>query len=178
MSGHNKWSKIKHKKASEDARKSKVFSMLVKTITIESKRAKGDVNDPGLRTAIEKAKASNMPANNIERAIEKGKSKDSGSLEEVMYEAYGPGGVALIIDGITDNPNRTTPEIKHLLSDFNLSLGEKGSALWAFTKNNNSWGPKVTIPLSDDDKEKLKEIIEVLEDHEDVKNIYTNAETL
>ncbi len=175
MSGHNKWSKIKHKKASEDAKKSKIFSMHTKTIAMESKRVSGDINSPSLRTAIDRAKATNMPADNIARAIEKGKSNNSENLEEVIYEAYGPGGVAIIIDGITDNKNRTTPEIKHLLSKQGISLGAQNSALWAFTKNETGYTPNTTIFLSESDTENLLSIIEILEEQEDVKSIYTNA---
>jgi YebC/PmpR family DNA-binding regulatory protein len=176
MSGHNKWSKIKHKKANEDAKKSKVFSMYVKAITIESKRAGGDVNDPGLKAVIDRAKAVNMPADNIKRAIDKGTSGSDENLEEVTYEAYGPGGVAIIIEGITDNKNRTTPEIKHLLSKLGVSLGAQNSALWAFIKKDEEFIPTTLIPLEDTDKEKVAEIIDTLEEHEDVKNVFTNAD--
>ncbi|HEY4483667.1 MAG TPA: YebC/PmpR family DNA-binding transcriptional regulator [Candidatus Paceibacterota bacterium] len=175
MSGHNKWSKIKHKKASEDAKKSKTFSMHAKAIAMESKRVSGDINSPSLRAVIDRAKAVNMPADNIARAIEKGKSNNGDNLEEVIYEAYGPGGVAIIIEGITDNKNRTTPEIKHLLSKQGISLGAQNSALWAFTKNENGYRANVIIPLSDIDTENLLNIIDILEEHEDVKSIYTNA---
>src|SRR3989344_2307535 len=97
MSGHSKWSQIKHKKAITDARKSKVFSKLVRFLTVESRKAKGDRNAPGLRLAIEKAKAANMPSDNIDRAVEKGRGDTETAMEEVLYESYGPGGVALLI---------------------------------------------------------------------------------
>src|SRR5690348_1557363 len=108
MSGHNKWSKIKNKKAVTDAKKSKVFSMFAKMIAVESRKAKGDKNSPSLRAVMERARAVNMPNDNIDRAVAKGAGGDGGNLEEVLYEAYGPGGAALIIEGITDNKNRTT----------------------------------------------------------------------
>src|SRR3989344_2427014 len=115
MSGHNKWSKIKHKKAASDAVKSRVFSKFARLISVESKKVKGDINAPGLRLAIERAKKENMPGDNIERAVAKGKSDTGTSLEKVIFETYGPGGVALLIEGLTDNNNRTSQEIKHLL---------------------------------------------------------------
>ncbi len=176
MSGHNKWSKIKNKKAVEDARKSKIFSIHVKTITMESKRAAGDINHPSLRAAIDRAKAVNMPSDNINRAIEKGQSGGGTDLEEVLYEAYAPGGIALMIEGITDNKNRTTPLIKHLLLEHGGSLGSTGSAQWAFTKSDDSWTPNITIALSDNDKEKVATLIDAILDQEDIKNVSSNAE--
>lgn len=175
MSGHNKWSKIKHKKAASDAEKSKIFGKLARLIAVESKKANGDVNSPGLRAVMDKAKESNMPKDNIERAVKKGMSTDAASLEQVVYEAYGPGGSALVIDGLTDNKNRTAAEMKHLLSKNNLSLAEPGSALWAFTKDEGGYTPTTTIPLSDEDGEKLSKLISELEEQEDVQEVYTNA---
>ncbi|MEI6494580.1 MAG: YebC/PmpR family DNA-binding transcriptional regulator [bacterium] len=177
MSGHNKWSQIKEKKGKEDAKKSKLFSMYARQITIESKQAKGDRSLPGLRAAIDRSKAVNMPNDVIDRAVAKGAGAGAESFEEVMYECFGPGGVAIIIEGITDNKNRTTPEIKHLLSQFGGSLGTQGSAAWAFAKNNEgAYVPNAVIPLSDEDLEKLSSLVEKLEDHDDIKNVYTNAE--
>jgi YebC/PmpR family DNA-binding regulatory protein len=176
MSGHNKWSKIKHKKASEDARKSKIFSMHAKTIAMESKRAGGDTSSPGLRAAIDRAKAVNMPSDNISRAVEKGRAGGGNDLEEVTYEAYAPGGVALLIEGITDNKNRTTPEIRHLLSQNGGSLGTAGSAFWAFNKTAEGFTPTAFIPLADADKEKVADLIDTLLDHDDIKNVTSNAE--
>jgi len=176
MSGHNKWSKIKHKKAATDAKKSKVFSMHAKTIAVESRRARGDKSDPGLARAMERARAVNMPNDNIERAVARGVGADSAALEEVIYEAYGPGGAALVIEGITDNKNRTTPEIKHLLSTYGGNLGAQGSALWAFTKTADSWRANAAIPISPTDQEKLITLIEALDEHDDVKAVVTNAE--
>ena len=120
MSGHNKWSKIKHKKAATDAQKSKIFSKHAQIISIESRSANGDINSPSLKAAIERAKKDSMPATNIDRAVKKGIGGEAGLLEKVTYEAYGPGGTALIIEGVTDNRNRTAAEIKHLLSKQGL----------------------------------------------------------
>jgi YebC/PmpR family DNA-binding regulatory protein len=176
MSGHNKFSKIKHKKGAEDAKKSKLFSVLVKQITIESRLAKGDKNSAGLRIAIEKARASNMPSDNIDRAVAKGAGVGAGSMEEIVCEAYGPGGVGIIIEGITDSKNRTINEIKFLLSENGASLGSQGSVVWAFQKSNEGWVPTTKLPLSPEDKEKLEELIAELEENPDIENVYTNAE--
>ena len=176
MSGHNKWSKIKHKKAASDAQKSKIFGKLARLIAVESKIAGGDTNSPGLRTAIEKAKKENMPSDNIERAIKKGAGNDMTQMEEVLYEAYGPGGCALVIKGLTDNKNRTSAEIKHILTKNGLSLAAQGSALWAFEKTDGEWEPKTMAPISDEDKQKLEKILDEFEDNDDVQDVYTNAE--
>ncbi len=175
MSGHNKWTQIKNKKAATDAKKSKTFSMLAKILTVESRQAKGDRNLPNLRTAIERAKAANMPNDNIDRAIAKGTGAGQGELEEVIYEAYGPGGVAMVIEGITDNKNRTTPEIKHLLSEHGITLGGQGSATWAFNKTAEGWQAKTEIELNETDENKLTDLLDALDDHDDIKNIFTTA---
>lgn len=177
MSGHNKWSKIKHKKGAEDAKKSKVFSVLARQIATESRLAKGDKNSPSLRVAIEKAKAANMPSDNIERAINKGAGIGTGAIEEVVCEAYGPGGVGIIIEATTDSKNRTIQEIKHLLSKEGSSLAGQGSVTWAFQKSQEEgWIPTTKIPLGEDDKNKLNEIVSALEEHNDVEEVYTNIE--
>ncbi len=175
MSGHNKWTQIKRKKETTDAKKSQQFAILAKTITLEAKRSGGDKNSPGLRTAIERARAANLPNNNIERAIQNAIGGDTASLEEVRYEAYGPGGVALIIDGITDNKNRTSQEIKHLLSKYNASLAAPGSVLWSFEKTPAGWRPSTTTTVSDEQtKQSLKQLLDDLEHHEDIKQTVTN----
>lgn len=176
MSGHNKWSQIKEKKGKEDAKKSKLFSMYSRQITIESKKAGGDHQLPNLRAAIDRAKAVNMPNDVIDRAVAKGAGAGAESFVEVIYEAYGPGGVALIIEGITDNKNRTTPEIRHLLADNGGNLGTQGSTLWAFTKGlGGAYTPNTKISLSPEDSNKLKNLLEKLESHEDIKTVCTNA---
>ena len=116
MAGHNKWSKIKHKKGAEDAKKSKIFSKLSKLITMESKKANGDTSSPGLATVIETAKKENVPKDTIERAVKKGTDVNTAAMNPVTYEAYGPGGCAIVIEGLTDNNNRTAAEIRHILS--------------------------------------------------------------
>jgi YebC/PmpR family DNA-binding regulatory protein len=176
MAGHNKWSKIKNKKAVSDAKKSKIFSKVIRLINVEAKKSGGDTDSPGLKTAIEKAKAYNIPKDNIEKAVQKGKGDSSIKTELIDYEAYGPGGVAVIIEALTDNRNKTAAEIKHVLSKHSFSLSGKGSALWAFERVDGDWIPKTTIRLSKEDKDVLEKATEELEDNDDVQEFYTNAE--
>lgn len=176
MSGHNKWSQIKRQKGATDAARSRVFSRYAKLIALESKKANGILTAPGLAAAVARAKAENMPKDNIERAIAKGTSKDSGDLEQVLYEAYGPGGVAIIIDALTDNKNRTTPEIKHLFSKMGFEIAAPGAASWAFTKVGAAYVPNEPLTeIEGADEEKLMTILDALDEHEDVQQVFTNA---
>lgn len=176
MSGHSKWSQIKRQKGVTDAARSRVFSRFARLIAMESKKANGIVGAPGLASAIARAKAVNMPKDNIERAITKGASKDSGNLEQVVYEAYGPAGVAIIVDALTDNKNRTTPEIKHLFSKMGFEVAAPGAASWAFTKVGNAYVPNEPLSeVSGADEEKLTAILDALDEHEDVQQVFTNA---
>lgn len=177
MAGHNKWSKIKHKKAVTDAQKGKIFSKHSTLITMEVKRANGDPEAANVVAAIERAKKDSMPKDNIERAIAKGTGAGANDLEEVLYEGYGPGGVALMIQAVTDNNNRTAPEIRHLFSKAGLELGTPGSAAWAFTKTADGYVPNVPMELDDATGEKLADFIETLEAHDDVTNVYSVADT-
>ncbi|MEE8311082.1 MAG: YebC/PmpR family DNA-binding transcriptional regulator [Candidatus Binatia bacterium] len=136
MSGHSKWSSIKHKKAAVDAKRGKLFTKLIKELTIAAKMGGGDpAANPRLRTAVASAKGASMPADNIERAIKKG----SGELEgvdyiEVSYEGYGPGGMAVMLECLTDNKNRTVADLRHLFSKNGGNLGENGCVAWIFSK--------------------------------------------
>lgn len=134
MSGHSKWSTIKRKKGAADVKRGKIFSKLIKEITISARIGGRNVEgNPRLRTAILAAKAENMPKDNIERAIKKGLGElGSSKLEEITYEGYGPGGAAVLVDTFTDNKNRTTGEIRHIFSKNNGSLGEAGCVSWMF----------------------------------------------
>lgn len=176
MGGHNKWSQIKRQKGANDAAKSNVWGKLAKRIAVESKKAGGDVNSPTLRTMIETAKKENMPKENIERAVAKGISADAAAMESITYETYGPGGCAIVIEALTDSRNRTAQEIKHLLGENGLALAAQGSALWAFEKTAEGYVPKTTVPLSDTDHEKLIKTLEQIDAHDDVEEVYTNAE--
>jgi YebC/PmpR family DNA-binding regulatory protein len=178
MSGHNKWSKIKHKKAATDAKKGKVFSKHSATITIEVKKAGGDINAATVQAAVERAKKDSMPKDNIERALQKGIGSGADILQEVVFEGYGPGGVAMVITAVTDNNNRTAPEIRHIFSKAGLELGTPGSALWAFTKQNESYVPNNPIELDDTTGEKLADFIDQLEDQDDVTDVFTAADNI
>ncbi len=178
MSGHNKWSKIKHKKAATDAVRSKIFSKHSSLITMEAKKANGDINSAGLLAAVERAKKDSMPKENIDRAIAKGSGTDSASLQEVLFEAFGPGGVAILITAVTDNNNRTNQEIKHIFTKAGFQLGAPGSAIWAFIKNDPGYHPTTPLQISDEDGEKLANLIEQLEDQDDVQDIFTTADDI
>ena len=194
MSGHNKWSQIKEKKGKTDAKKSQVFSKYAKLIVNEARMAKGNKDAPALRAAIERARKENMPNDNIERAIKKA-TEGGGALEAIMYEGYGPGGVALLIEVLTDSRNRSAGEVKHLLAENGGNLASPGAAVWAFEKRttpasedegtpfrkggttaHESWVATTTVPLEDADLEKLDKLVEALEANEDVQEVITNAE--
>lgn len=175
MAGHNKWSQIKHKKAATDAKRSQVFSKFSKLISIESKRAGGRVDDPGLRAVIERARAVDMPKENIERAVLKGTSGTGSDLERVTYETYGPGGCAILIEAVTDSRNRTAQEFRHLLSELGYALAEPGSASWAFKKSGSVWEASTTVPLTIDDERALETMLTALDEHDDVEEVFTNA---
>jgi YebC/PmpR family DNA-binding regulatory protein len=136
MSGHSKWHTIKHKKGAADAKRGKIFTRIIKELTVAARSGGGDPEmNPRLRTIVAEAKASNMPADNIKRAIQRGTGELPGvSYEEVTYEGYGPGGAALMIESLTDNKNRTVGEIRHLLSKHGGNLGESNSVAWMFEK--------------------------------------------
>lgn len=136
MSGHNKWSTIKHKKGAADAKRGKLFSRLIKEITIAAKMGGGDIEgNPRLRTAVAAAKAANMPKDNMERAIKKGTGELEGtSYEEMNYEGYAPGGAAVLVEVLTDNKNRAASEVRHAFTKYGGSLGEPGSVAWMFSK--------------------------------------------
>ena len=177
MSGHNKWSQIKHKKGAADKARSNVWGKLAKRIIVESRLANGDPNSPTLRTMIEKAKKENMPKENIERAIAKGISNEAGSMESILYESYGPGGSAILIATVTDSRNRTAQEIKHLLTKNGLALASQGSAMWAFQKDiEGGFTPTTTVPLNEADSAALMKILEEIDANDDVEDVYTNAE--
>jgi YebC/PmpR family DNA-binding regulatory protein len=176
MSGHNKFSKIKHQKAKNDGQKSKIFGKLVRFITVEAKKAGGNLKSPGLALAIEKAKKENMPNDTIDRAIKKATTDNSAAMESVTYEAYGPGGTAILIHALTDNRNKAAQEIKAILVKNGTELAAIGSASWAFTKGPEGMVANMTMPLEDADIEKLQALVEALEENDEVQDVYTNAE--
>ena len=136
MSGHSKWSSIKHKKGLKDAKRGKLFTKMIKEITVAARMGGGDINaNPRLRTAVVTARQNSMPTDNIERAIKKGLGGDDGaSFEEVVYEGYGPGGTAIYVETLTDNKNRTVGEVRHVLSKHGGNLGANGCVAYLFEK--------------------------------------------
>jgi len=175
MAGHNKWAQIKRQKGANDAARSQAFGKLARRITVEAKKAHGDMNSATLRSIIEKAKAANMTKDAIERAVAKS-SSDTASLENVTYEAYGPGGAAVIIQCLTDNTNRTLQELKGIFAKHEITLAAQGSALWAFDKTSGGYTPKTTVPLSGSDDTALMKVMELIDALDDVEEVYTNAE--
>jgi YebC/PmpR family DNA-binding regulatory protein len=238
MAGHSKWSQIKRKKAAEDSKRGKLFGKLIREITVAARDGGGDPDgNPWLRTAIENAKAANMPKDNIEKAILRGTGELPGvSFEEVTYEAYGPGGVAILVQAVTDNTNRTVSGIRRLLEKYGGHLGTSGSVAWNFDRRGEllvdaarydeeialeaaleagaddlesegdayvvttdpttfhvvqealrgrgiellearlAMNPKTTVQVAGRDAEKLVALLESLEDHEDVQNVYSNLD--
>ena len=152
MSGHSKWASIKHKKGALDAKRGKIFTRIIKELTVAARAGGGDPDmNPRLRTIIADAKAANMPAENIKRAIRRGTGEEPGvSYEEAQYEAYGPGGAAVIIDVLTDNKNRTVGELRHLIEKHGGNLAETNAVAWMFTKRGY-----IVIPKSKVDEETL-----------------------
>lgn len=240
MSGHSKWAQVKHKKAHVDAKRGKVFTKIVKEIVIAARLGGGDpVGNPRLRTAIEKAKEVNMPGDNIKRAVMKGTGELPGvSYEEVLYEGYGHGGAAILLEVLTDNRNRTVPEIRHIMTKYGGNLGEAGCVSWMFSKKGYilvektgidedtlmsvaldagaedmrndpkednyeiittpedinkvktsieasgisvslaeiTMLPKSYVSVDEKAAEQMMRLIEALEDHDDVQNVYTNVD--
>ena len=155
MSGHSKWSKVKHVKAVQDAKKGKAFTKVIKEITVAARVGGGDPDgNPRLRAAVLAAKQVNMPADNIKRAIQKGTGELPGVVyEEITYEGYGPGGIAILVEAMTDNKNRTVSEMRFLFSRNNGNMAEAGSVSWMFTKKGS-----IVIDKSGVDEEKLMEV--------------------
>ncbi len=235
MSGHSKWSTIKHKKGAADAKRGKLFSKLIKEITVAARFGGGDTDtNARLRTVLDKARAANMPNDNITRAIKRGTGELEGvEYEEITFEGYGPGGVAVLVETLTDNRNRTVAELRHIFSKIGGNLGEAGCVAWMFTKRgmltfdqtvgeealmnvvldagaedivndegiltvltdpgsfdavkracdqkgitpieaNVSMVPQNTIKLDGNAAEKMLKLMDQLEDHDDVQNVYAN----
>jgi YebC/PmpR family DNA-binding regulatory protein len=177
MSGHNKWSSIKHKKGAADAKRGKVFTKVIREITVAARMGGGDLNgNPRLRAAVALAKAENMPKDNIDRAIKKGTGELEGvSYEEANYEGYGPGGVAVLVDCLTDNKNRTVADVKHLFERYGGSLGEPGCVAYMFEKKG-----LIVIEKDKVDEEELLDLVleagaEDVKEEETEFNVITDA---
>ncbi len=156
MSGHSKWSSIKHKKAAKDARRGKLFTKLIKEITVAARVGVGDIDsNPRLRTAVLNAKGASMPAENIDRAIKKGTGElESVTYEEVSYEGYGPGGAAMMVYVVTDNKNRTVSEIRRLFTKHGGNMGESGCVAWMFDKK-----ALITVDKTQIKEERLMDVV-------------------
>src|SRR3989344_2836985 len=173
MSGHSKWSQIKHRKGIADQKKGQLFSKLSKLISIAARKGLDPDTNLDLKNAIEKARSFNMPIENIERAIKSAVEKNSSQLEELRIEAMGQGGIAFIIEAITDNRNRTIGEIKNIFKDYGVKMVQLGTLLWMFERNGLEFIPKIPIKISDGKiKEKIYKFLEELDEQEDVKGIY------
>ena len=179
MSGHSKWSTIKRKKEALDQKRGKIFTKLIKEITVAAKVAGGDIDtNPRLRLAVDNAKSSNMPADNITRAIKKATGELEGvTFLELMYEGYGPSGVAFIVECLTDNKNRTVADIRHLFTKYGNGLGETGSVAWMFDKKG-----VITLPNQGKEEDEIFELIleagaDDLETEEDFFEVTTSVDS-
>lgn len=176
MGGHNKWSQIKRQKGANDAAKSRVWAKLSRRLTVESKKANGDANAANVRSVVEMARKENMPKDAIERAISKGTAADAASMEAITYEAYGPGGAAIVIKCLTDNKNRTLQELKGIFARHAINLAAPGSAMWAFQKTDEGYSATAPVPLSESDNETLTKVMELIGALDGVEGVYTNAD--
>ena len=152
MAGHSKWANIRHRKSAQDSKRGKIFTKIIKEITVAAKIGGGDINaNPRLRKTVSNARSNNMPQENINRAIQKGTGElDGVNYVEITYEGYGPGGVAILIDAITDNRNRTVADVRSILNKYNGNMGENGSVSWMFERRgeiilNRSAGDEETV---------------------------------
>ncbi|HEV7920510.1 MAG TPA: YebC/PmpR family DNA-binding transcriptional regulator [Thermoanaerobaculia bacterium] len=179
MSGHSKWSTIKHKKGAADAKRGKIFTRILKEMTVAARMGGGDpIGNPRLRAAVAEAKANNMPKDNIERAIKRGTGELEGlTYEEITYEGYGPGGVALMVETMTDNSNRTTPEIRHMFEKGGGSMGVPGSVRFQFERKGY-----FAIEKSAAGEDKLMEVVleagadDLVTDDAEIFEVYTSPE--
>jgi YebC/PmpR family DNA-binding regulatory protein len=188
MSGHSKWSSIKHKKAAADAKRGKLFTKLIKEISVAARLGGGDLaTNPRLRTAVQNAKGANMPQDNIQRAIQKGTGELPGvSYEEARFEGYGPGGVAILVDILTDNKNRSVADIRHIFSRNGGNLGEPGCVAWMFDKKgliviegrgaDEEAVMEAAIEAGADDMKKEDDTFEITSDPEDFETVKTALE--
>jgi YebC/PmpR family DNA-binding regulatory protein len=178
MSGHNKWSQIKHKKGAVDKKKALTFGKILAAISVAAKTSGADPDkNPRLRSLIEKAKENNVPNDNIERALKR--AKESRDLQEFLFEAYGPDGIAMLVEAITDNPNRLIQELRIIASEAGAKPADPGSVLWAFEKPNyeTGWVAKFPQPASPETAAALAAIASAFEAHDDVQRVIMNTNT-
>lgn len=180
MAGHSKWNNIKNRKGAQDKKKSRGFFLASKMIR-EAVKKSADGNpdtNPALRLALEKARMVNMPKENVQRAIDRalGKGEAGQSIQEIAYEGYGPGGVAIYAVAATDNVQRTAANIRFIFSRNGGSLGGPGSTAFLFTRSEDGFEPTMTLPVSQEDGEALHELLSALEEDDDIEEVYSNAE--
>lgn len=166
MSGHSKWSSIKHKKGITDQKRGQLFSKLSKNITLAARHGADPKSNITLSNAIEQARVMNMPKDNIDRAIKKVADKSAAQLQEIVVEAIGPGGAALRIKGVTDNSNRTISEVKRILADHQSKMVQPGSISWMFN---------APVTLEPEDQQKLEALYEALDDQDDIDDVVSNT---
>ncbi len=181
MAGHSKWNNIKQRKGANDAKKGKVFSQISKQIKMATKEGgSGDPNaNPSLRLALEKARSANMPKDNIQRAIDRGlgKSSTGATIQQIDYEGFGPGGVPIIVSAMTDNPNRTSSNMKFIFSRGGGSLGSPGSAMYMFQRNDaGDYVTTMPMPVEPADEKKIKSLLDQFLSDDDVEDVYTAAQ--
>ena len=176
MSGHNKWSKIKHKKAAGDQAKSKLFSKLANEISIAARGGADPEFNPSLRRAIDRARKQNMPQTNIERAVKR--VAEAGDLDTILVEAYGPEGVGIIVEAVTDNKNRTIGEIRSALKEFDSKIAEPGSLMWSFEKVDGGFRAKFSPAVSPKTKGVISAMCGAVHEIDDVIGIYTSVDAV
>lgn len=177
MSGHSHWAGIKHKKEITDQKRGKIFSKLLAAISAAAKSESDPNFNPRLRSAIAAAKEMSVPQENIERAIKKA-TEAGDNLEELLFEAYGPAGIAILIEAISDNRNRTVQEIKVILRDYGGKWAESGSVQWAFEHSADTWTAKFPQAISGEDAQKLGVLVDALEENDSVQHVFTTAQQL
>ncbi len=176
MAGHSHWAGIKHKKEAADKKRGRIFAKLLNTVSVSAKNEPNPNFNPRLRTAIEKAREASVPKDKIDTAIKR-ITESPGSIEELLFGAYGPEGTAIIIEAISDSKNRAVAEIKKILNDFGGKWAEPDAVAWAFEKTASGWQSRFTQELSgQENKNKLTILLDALKNHDDVQNVYTNAE--
>jgi len=186
MSGHSKWAKVKYQKAQKDPKRGRAFSKLTNLITVASRNGSDTETNPKLRLAVEKAKAFGMPKENIERAIERGSgtATEAKQLEELMCEAYGPGGTAILIQAITDNKNRTIAELRHLLESHDAKMANSGSVAYMFkevgciTVPKTNWTDDLSLEVIEKGAEEIKELADEIELYTSINNLHPLASFL
>ena len=173
MSGHSKWAQIKRKKEVTDKKRGQIFSKLLRAISIAAQKDPNPNYNPNLKAAVDRAKEANTPQDNIERAIKK--SSEAKDIKEVLFEAYGPEAIALLIQAQTDNSNRTVAEVKKILNNHGGKWASPGSVMWAFEKTVDGYQSKFPQNVSREAKERIIKLMEALDDQDDITEIYTSA---